>query len=65
MSAEIRYNREINGYRLQVVKSTDGAANYYTALLTDTITGATSRSDGWRSYPDALDMVRTMYERAM
>ena len=54
-----RYNRTINGYKLEVIRESDG---YYAAKLTNTVSGATRYSDGWSSRDTALWIVRQMHE---
>lgn len=61
MRSEISYQSDKGAYRLQVVKRTEQAANVYTSVLTNTVTGATQTVDGWRNRPDAVDYVQRMY----
>ncbi len=57
----ITYQSTKGAYRLEVIKRTEFAANVYTAKLTNTVTGATQTTDGWRNRPDAVDYVQRMY----
>ncbi len=51
-------------YRLQVIKRTVNLANVYTAVLTNTVTGAEQSVDGWRSRVAAVDFVQCMYDNS-
>lgn len=62
MRSEVTYQSERTGYVLAVIKYTAGAVNTYTAMLTNTTTGATQQVPGWRNRPDAIDYVRRMYD---
>ena len=53
-----RYNRTMNGYKLEVIRESDG---YYAARITNEISGATCYSGGWSSRDTALQIARQMH----
>ncbi len=54
-----RYNRTMNGYKLEVIRESDGC---YAAKITNLGTSATRYSGGWSSRDTALRIARQMHE---
>ena len=57
----VEYTRELNGYRMEVVKTASRKPTY-TAILTNIVTGETNTNSGWRDFWTAQQIVKNAYE---
>ena len=54
----VEYTKELNGFRMEVLK----CGKFYTAKITNLVTGETETNSGWRDFWTAQQMVKNAYE---
>ncbi len=56
------YDHTENGYRVRVIKATDGYRNTYTVKVTNVETGRSTELDGWTGRADAIGYAEYLVE---